>query len=185
MSIELQALEDAVGLFQSEADLGFVDPKRLATVVDRLQATLCEVLYRGKKRGDHLLSGRTPTGWAIQTCASSPGIAEAVTSGGLGYQSAAVICNFRGRLREDLRPLVEEEWWLGQAKEISVRSLSWLEQHVRYMIDPDSFDHQVEEDYEKRFLSISESGGMFHISGVLDREAGTALEAAIQSLSRP
>jgi hypothetical protein len=201
MSIELQALEDAVGLFQSQADLDFVDPRRLATVVDRLQATLCEVLYRGRKRGDHLLSGRTPTGWAVQTCSSSPSvaserlrvgeqleemprIAEAVTSGELGYQSAAVICNFRGRLREDLRPLVDEEWWLGQAKEISVRSLSWLEQHVRYMIDPDSFDHQVEEDYEKRFLSISESGGMFHISGVLDREAGTALEAAVRALSK-
>ena len=42
----------------------------------------------------------------------------------------------------------------------------------------------MEEDYEKRFLSISESGGMFHLSGVLDRDGGAALESAIQSQSK-
>ncbi|TMF51985.1 MAG: DUF222 domain-containing protein, partial [Chloroflexi bacterium] len=46
------------------------------------------------------------------------------------------------------------------------------------------FDHGIEEDYEKRFLSISESSGMFHISGVLDREGGSALKTAIESLSK-
>ena len=48
---------------------------------------------------------------------------------------------------------------------------------------PDSFDRRLEEDYEKRFLCLSESNGMFHLSGVLERTAGSALEAAIQSLS--
>src|SRR5438552_18987346 len=52
------------------------------------------------------------------------------------------------------------------------------------MLDPDSFDHGIEEDYEKRFLSISESSGMFHISGVLDREGGSALKAALESLAK-
>src|SRR5438552_18247067 len=52
------------------------------------------------------------------------------------------------------------------------------------MLDPDSFDHGIEEDYEKRFLSMSESSGMFHISGVLDREGGSALKTAIESLSK-
>src|SRR3989475_9123637 len=52
------------------------------------------------------------------------------------------------------------------------------------MLDPDSFDHGIEEDYERRFLSISESSGMFHISGVLDREGGSALKTAIESLAK-
>src|SRR3989442_12343582 len=52
------------------------------------------------------------------------------------------------------------------------------------MLDPDSLDHGIEEDYEKQFLSISESSGMFHISGVLDREGGSALKTAIESLAK-
>ena len=162
---------------------------------------LCRALNRGKVRGDHLLSGRTPVGWVAQTCSLSPGaaserlrtgeqleamprVAEALASGEIGYQPAAVIGKFRHLLREDLRGLVDEEYWIGEAKKYSVRDLTWLEQHVRYVLDPDSFDHQVEEDWEKRFLSISESGGMFHITGVLDRAGGAALEAAIESLSK-
>jgi hypothetical protein len=201
MSAELENLEAAVALFEHEADLDFVDPKRLAAVADRIQGIVCKVLYQGKQRGDHLLAGRTPVGWAAQTCGltpsaasdrlcvgeqleSLPRIAQALRSGEIGYQAAAVICHFRDRLREDLKPMVDEEYWIGLAREHSVKNLHWLEQHVRYILDPDSFDHQVEEDWEKRFLSISESGGMFHISGVLDREGGAALEAAIESLSK-
>src|SRR5260370_7816012 len=113
-----------------------------------------------------------------------PRVAEALRSGEIGYQATAVICGFRDRLREDLREDIDEEWWMGQAKETSIENLRWLEQHTRYVVDPDSFDHQVEEDWEKRFLSIGESGGMFHISGVLDRVGGSALETAIEALSK-
>ena len=201
MSAELENLEAAVALFEHEADLDFVDPKRLSAVADRLQGIVCKVLYQGKKRGDHLLAGRTSVGWAAQTCGLTPSaasdrlcvgeqleslpvVAQALRSGEIGYQAAAVICHFRDRLREDLKPMVDEEYWIGLAREHSVKNLHWLEQHVRYILDPDSFDHQVEEDWEKRFLSISQSGGMFHISGVLDREGGGALATAIESLSK-
>src|SRR5438045_3161695 len=202
MSDELQLLEHAVRDFQRQADLDFIDPRRLSNLVDSLQGTLCAVLHLARKNGQHLLAGKTPTGWVAQTCgltpnaasdrlcvgeqlASMPRVEQALRSGEISYQAAAVICHFQDRLREDLRPNIDQDWWVAQARESSVRNLHWLEQHVRYLVDPDSFDHQVEEDWEKRFLSISESGGMFHISGVLDREGGTALEAAIQSLARP
>jgi len=202
MSDELQVLEEAVRDFQSQADLDFIDPGRLSSLVDSLQGTLCAVLHLARKNGQHLIAGKTPTGWVAQTCgltpnaasdrlcvgeqlASLPRVEQALRLGEISYQAAAVICHFQDRLREDLRPSIDQEWWVGQARESSVRSLHWLEQHVRYLIDPDSFDHQVEEDWEKRFLSISQSGGMFHISGVLDREAGAALEAAVQSLAKP
>ncbi|HEV8596559.1 MAG TPA: DUF222 domain-containing protein [Candidatus Dormibacteraeota bacterium] len=201
MSAELQALEDAITEFEL-ADDDLIDPKRLSSAVDRLQTKLCTVLHRGKQRGDHLLAGKTPVGWVAQACGLSsssasdrlcvgeqleslPRVAQALKSGEVGYQSAAVICHFRDKLREDLRENIDQEWWLERAREYSVKGLRWLEQHVRYVVDPDSFDRQVEEDWEKRFLSISESGGMFHITGVLDREGGAALEAAIQSLSKP
>src|SRR5438445_529426 len=57
MPDELQALEDAVRDFKRDADLDFVDPKRLAAVIDGLQGTLSTVLFQGKRRGDHLLAG--------------------------------------------------------------------------------------------------------------------------------
>src|SRR6266508_938690 len=201
MSAELQALEEAVRDFELQTDLDLIDPKRLAAVIDRLQARLCTVLHRGKQRGDHLLAGKTPVGWVAQTCGLSsssasdrlcvgeqleslPRVAQALKSGEVSYQSAAVICHFRDKLREDLRENIDQEWWLERAREYSVKNLRWLEQHVRYVVDPDSFDRQVEEDWEKRFLSISESDGMFHITGVLDREGGSALEAAIEALAK-
>jgi uncharacterized protein DUF222 len=199
--LELQNLEAAAADFDSNADDDLVDPGRLAGVIDRLQAKLSRVLFQGSHRGDHLLSGRTPVGWVAETCSLSPGaaserlrtgeqleamprVAQALASGEIGYQPAAVICKLRHLLREDLRELVDEEYWIGEAKKHSVKDLNWLEQHVRYMLDPDSFDHGIEEDWEKRFLSISESGGMYHITGVLDRVGGAALEAAIESLSK-
>ena len=62
MPDDLQALEDAVRDFKRDADLDFVDPKRLAAVIDGLQGTLSTVLFQGKWRGDHLVAGKTPCG---------------------------------------------------------------------------------------------------------------------------
>ena len=201
MQDELRELERAIAEFDAQADDNFVDPKRLAAGIHRLQGKLCRVLAAAERRGEHMLTGRTATGWVAETCglalsaaadrlcvgeqlAALPAVNQALASGALSYQKASTICHFRDRLRQDLRQNIDEEWWIGQAKHSSVRDLRWLEQHVRYMVDPDSFDNQVEEDWEKRFLSISESGGMFHLSGVLDREGGTALKTAIESLSK-
>src|SRR2546428_4604587 len=201
MPDELEKLEAAVREFRHSADLAFVDPKRLAAIVDGLQGDLCQVLNQAKKRGDHMLTRQTPCSWAAQTCGltpnaasdrlcvgkhleAMPGVAEALSTGEIGYQATSVICHFRENLSEDLRELCYEEQWIGHAKQLTVKNLHWLAEHVRYMLDPDSFDHGIEEDYEKRFLSISESSGMFHISGVLDREGGSALKAAIESLAK-
>src|SRR3989454_5368950 len=201
MSGELDKLKAAVRDFQSNADLDFVDPKELSGLVDSLQGTLCAALNQARKRGANLLTGQTACSWVAQTCGLTPNaasdrlcvgkqleamplVAEALGTGEIGYQATSVICHFRENLREDLRELCYEEQWIGHAKEYTVKNLHWLAEHVRYMLDPDSFDHGIEEDYEKRFLSISESSGMFHISGVLDREGGSALKTAIDSLSK-
>ena len=201
MSGELEKLEAAVREFRHSADFDFVDPKRLAAIVDGLQGDLCQVLNQAKKRGDHMLTRQTPCSWAAQTCGLTPNaasdrlcvgkhleamprVAEALSTGEIGYQATSVICHFRENLREDLRELCYEEQWIGHAKQHTVKNLRWLAEHVRYLLDPESFDHGIEEDYEKRFLSISESSGMFHLSGVLDREGGSALKTAIESLSK-
>jgi hypothetical protein len=197
----MQNLRLAVAELEAEDDES-IDPAELSSLIDRQQGKLSRVLAAATKRGEHLLSGRSATGWAAQTCglsptsasdrlcvgeqlAAMPRVGQALSSGEIGYQATSVICHLRDKLREDLRPNIDEEWWVGQARQSSVRDLRWLEQHVLYMLDPDRFDHQVEEDWEKRFLNISESGGMFHITGVLDREGGSALKTAIEALAKP
>src|SRR2546430_4674914 len=181
MSGELEKLKAAVRDFQNHAEFDFVDPKELSGVVDSLQGTLCTVLNQAKKRGDHMLAGQTSCGWVAQTCGLTPNAAsdrlcvgkqleamplvvEALASAEIGYQATSVICHFRENLREDLRELCYEEQWIGHAKEYTVKDLHWLPDHVRYMLDPDSLDHGIEEDYDKRFLSIIHAGGIFHIS---------------------
>src|SRR2546427_12388297 len=201
MSGELEKLKAAVRDFQNHAELDFVDPKELSAVVDGLRGDLCQVLNQAKKRAENLLTGQPPCSWVAQTCGLTPNAAadrlcvgkqleamplvvEALASAEIGYQATSVICHFRENLREDLRELCYEEQWIGHAKQHTVKNLRWLAEHVRYLLDPEGFDHGIEEDYEKRFLYISESSGMFHISGVLDREGGSALRAAIESLAK-
>src|SRR5437588_12905849 len=201
MSDALDTLEAAVRAFRNSADFDFVDPKRLSAVVDGLQGTLCTALNLARQRGANLLTRQSPCSWAAETCGLTPNaasdqlcvgqqleamprVAEALASGEIGYQATSVICHFRDLLREDLRELCYEEQWIGHAKLHTVKNLHWLAEHVRYMLDPDSYDHGIEEDYEKRFLSISESSGMFHISAVLDREGGSALKTPIRALAK-
>src|SRR2546430_5606707 len=174
MSEALDDLEAAVRQFRNSADLDFVDPKRLSGVVDSLQGTLCTVLNRAKKRGENLLTGQTACSWVAQTCGLTPNaasdrlcvgkqleamplVAEALALGEIGYQAAAVICHFRENLREDLRELCYEEQWIGHAKQHTVKHRRCLAERLRDLLDPESFDHGIEEDYEKRFLSISRS----------------------------
>ncbi len=68
MSVELQALETAVATFERQADDDFVDLRRLSAVIDRLQAKQCRVAAAAKKRGEHQLSGHSPSGWVAKQC---------------------------------------------------------------------------------------------------------------------
>src|SRR5438309_10974902 len=63
----LEKLESAARDFDLLVDDDFVDPSRLAAVIDRLQGKLCKVVNRARQRGDHLgsagitfWSGRAP-----------------------------------------------------------------------------------------------------------------------------
>src|SRR5207244_4934944 len=116
----------ALPIFRHSADFDFVDPKRFAAVVDGLQGDLCNLVYRAKQRGEHLLAGQTPCGWAAQTCGLTPNAASdrlcvgkhleamplvggALGTGEIGYQATSVICRFCEKLREDMRELCYEE----------------------------------------------------------------------------
>ena len=57
---EMDLLESAARDFEREADDDLIDAGRLAGVIDRLQAKLCRVVYRGRRRGDYQVAGLSP-----------------------------------------------------------------------------------------------------------------------------
>src|SRR2546430_12619483 len=202
MSADLQALEDAARDFERDADLDFVDPRRLSAVIDRLQGTLCSVVIRAKKRGDHLVAGQSACTWVAAQCQMSkttaadrlcvgeqlgnlPRVAEALSSGQIGYQAAAVICHLSEQVGEK-RQYIDEEHWIGYAQRFSLKDLRYLTYEARVRWDCEGFEHQTEEDYELRSLDLSETtGGMYRLDAWLDPVGGAAPQAALEVPSTP
>src|SRR5437773_5633845 len=202
MSVELRTLESAVADFDRDADLDFVDPKRLSAVIDHLQGTLCSVVSRAKKRGDHLLAGQSACTWVSTQCQMSkttaadrlcvgeqlrhlPRVAEALSSGQIGYQAAAVICHLSDQVGEK-REYIDQAAWIGYAQRFSLKDLRYLTYEARVRWDCEGFERQTEDDYELRSLDISEtSGGMYRLDAWLDPVGGAALKTAIESLAKP
>ncbi len=201
MSVELQALETAVATFERQADDDFVDLRRLSAVIDRLQAKQCRVAAAAKKRGEHQLSGHSPSGWVAKQCLLSksaaadrlcvgeqlgrlPQVSDALGSGQIGFQSASVICHLQERLAEAGASIDEGEW-VARAREWSLKWLSAEAAKTWQAVDPAGFDLKVEEAHERRQLFISECGDMYRIDGWLELSAGAAVKTAIESLSTP
>jgi hypothetical protein len=201
MPDELERLEAAARDFELEAEDDFVDPGRLAAVVDRLRGKLCRVVHASRKRGDHLLEGCSAVSLVSIDCKMSrtsaadhlcvgeqlqslPRVAEALSSGQIGYQAASVICHLSDLVGEK-RDRIDEEHWIGYAKRFSIKDLRILTAHARHAWDPEGFEKDTEEDYENRYLYLSEMGGMYKLDAVLDPEGGAALKTAIESLSTP
>jgi len=197
----LEKLESAARDFKREADHDFIDPKRLAALIDGLQGELCTVLDRARKRGDHLLSGQSASSWVARVCGisktaasgrlrvgeqlqSMPKVAEALSSGQIGYQATSVICHLEERVRE-VDSHIDEEMWIGNARKFSLKELSEIAAGAWHAVDPGGFCLAVEEDFERRQLFISETSGMFRVDGWLDPEGGAALKTAIDALAKP
>jgi hypothetical protein len=202
MSAELHALEDAARDFEREADDDFVDPRRLSAVIDRLQGKLCRVLVAARDRKEHLLTTESVCSWAARQCQMSrsaaadrlcvgeqlrnlPRIAEALSSGEIGYQAASVISHMSDQLGEK-RQYIDEEAWIGNARRFSIKDLRYLTYRAREIWDAEGFERSAEEDYELRSFDISETiGGWYRLDGWLDPAGGAALKSAIEALSRP
>src|SRR5947199_8445623 len=198
---DLQALEQAVRDFQRQADFDFIDPSRLSKVIDSLQGTLCTVLHMAKKRHEHQLNNQSACSWAARQCQMSktaaadrlcvgeqlesmPLVAQALSSGEIGFQAAATICHLQARVGE-IGKRIDEEMWVGNARRFSVKDLRDIAVRTWHAVDPAGFETKVEDDYERRQLFISESGGMYRLDAWLTLEGGAAVKAVIDSLSKP
>src|SRR5436190_1454596 len=202
MLAELRTLGSAIADFDRQADDDFVDPRRLSAAIDRLQGKLCRVVSAARKRGDHLVAGQSACTWVAVQCQMSKTtaadrlcvgeqlgnlsrIAEALSSGQIGYQAAAVICHLSEQVGEK-RQYIDQEHWIAYAQKFSLKDLRYLSYEARVRWDCEGFERQSEEDYELRSLDISETtGGMYRLDAWLDPVGGSALKAAIESLSNP
>jgi hypothetical protein len=113
-----------------------------------------------------------------------PLVAEALSTGGIGFQASSVICHLQERLLE-AGASIEEEEWLGRAREWSLKWLSAEAAKTWHAVDPAGFELKVEEAHQRRQLFISECGDMFRIDGWLEPSAGAVVKTAIESLSAP
>lgn len=198
----LDELEEAVRQFRLTADLDFVDLRRLSSVIDQLEGVRCEVLERGKRRGEHLLAGQSACTWAAVQCRISktsaadrlcvgaqleklPELAGALGAGQVGYQSAAAICHLSEQLGEK-HGLIDEEQWIGFAQKFSVKEMRYLAHEARVRWDPEGFERTEAENFELRSLDISQTlDGMYRIDGWLDPVGGAAFKSAIDALAKP
>ena len=176
-----------------------VDPRALSALIDRLQALQCSILRDGVRRGEHLVGGKTPCGWVASTCRVSgsaaadrlcvgeqleklPRVAGALRSGEIGFRATSLICH----LSEFVGAKVEfdQEQWIGYAREFSIKDMRRLTEHARYVVDPEGASRECEQDYGRRYLCLSELGAMYKLDAVLDRECGTALKTALETLTK-
>jgi hypothetical protein len=196
----LSKLEAAIREFQARGDHR-VDLKGLRAAIDALEGEFACEAREAQKSGQHLVSGNITVGsWISRICGMSipsaadrvcvgeqleslPMVAAALSRGEIGYQAASVICHLRDKLGEKGDHL-DQEQWISLAREYSVKDMRWLAAHTRYALDADGFERDSEESYEERFLHISEMNGMYHLSGVIDPEAGAALKSAVDALAK-
>src|SRR5256886_3989940 len=198
---ELERLKSAAHDFERDADNDFIDPKCLAAVIDLLQGKLCRVPDQARNRGDHLLAGQTACAWVSVTCLMSraaaadrpclgeqvdhlPRIAVALRSGQIGYQAPAVICHLSEQVGEK-RESIDQEHWIDCARRFSIKDLRYLTYKAREVWDAEGFEKDNEEDYERRYLHLSELGRMYKLDALLDPQGAAALRAAIDSLNQP
>ncbi|HEX2681850.1 MAG TPA: DUF222 domain-containing protein, partial [Candidatus Dormibacteraeota bacterium] len=201
MADELERLETAARDFETSDD-DYVDLRRLSVVINRLLAKQCRVADRARRRGEHLVAGQGAATWIANQCLIAhttagdrlcvgaqlqhlPRIAEALGSGEIGYQAAAVVCHLSEQVGDEKRQYIDEDDWVSFSKRFSIREMRYLAAKARHAWDAEGFEKDTEEDYDNRYLHISELGGMYRIDGMLDPEGGAAFKAAIESLATP
>jgi hypothetical protein len=177
-----------------------VDPGELRQVIDSLEAKFCRAVDRARVRGDHQLARLSPAGWVARTCHMSrssakdrlrvgkeleslPHVDRALAAGEIGYQSASALCHLKEKLGEGWLAEKEEEM-VGFACNFPVEDFRHLCLHTRYLADPDGFNKDAEESFERRWLKVSPLlDGMHAVDGVLDPITGAAFRNALDSLT--
>jgi hypothetical protein len=113
---------------------------------------------------------------------SLPQTSTALASGDIGFHHAAVIA--RSVTEVGAGAVVEEESRLVRAAHsLDPKYLSYLTRRLRYSVDPDGTLAHSNDQYDHRYLHLSQTlDGVFYLDGRLDSEGGAAVRAALNAL---
>jgi hypothetical protein len=189
--------EDIDPLTDSALAEDMVDLRR---TVDRLEFQFSRRLgLFSKRRGYVALGFVSLISWLRRACRLMPGAAmqhsemarnlpslpktsTALAAGDIGFHHAAVIA--RSVSEVGAEAVVEEESrLLKAAHNLDPKYLSYITRRLRYSIDPDGTLAHSNDQFDHRYLHLSQTlDGVFYLDARLDSEGGATLRAAINAL---
>jgi hypothetical protein len=117
-----------------------------------------------------------------RTLPSLPDMQAAFTAGDVSFNHVAVVCELaRTTSLEDTR--AAEPTLLALARVSHPGQLRTAANRVRYCLDPDGSVKDLDKQYQRRYVDLVETlGGMWHLEGALDPEAGVKLRTALDAI---
>jgi hypothetical protein len=193
---ELQG-EDIESLTDDALADGMIDLRR---TMDRLEFQFGRRLRLFSKRQGYVTLGFVSLiSWLRRACRLMPGAAmqqsemarnlaslpqtsTALASGDIGFHHAAVIA--RSVTEVGAGAVVEEEARLVKAAHnLDPKYLSYLTRRLRYSIDPDGTLAHSNDQYDHRYLHLSQTlDGVFYLDARLDAEGGATVRTALNAL---
>jgi hypothetical protein len=116
---------------------------------------------------------------------SLPDTSTALAAGEIGFHHAAVIAHSVTEVGAEAVGR-QESTLLEAAGKLDPKLLSYVTRQIRHCEDPDGTLADANENYERRYLHLSQTfGGLFVIDGRLDAEGGATLRAALNAFDEP
>jgi hypothetical protein len=176
---------------------GMVDLRR---TMDRLEFQFSRRLRLFSKRQGYVALGFVSIiSWLRRACRLMPGAAmqqselarnlpslpqtsTALASGDIGFHHAAVIARSVTEVGADA-VVGEESRLVKAAHNLDPKYLSYLTRRLRYAIDPDGTLAHSNDQYDHRYLHLSQTlDGVFYLDARLDPEGGATLRTALNAL---
>jgi hypothetical protein len=176
------------------------DMVELRRTMDRLEFQFSRRLRLfSKRRGYATLGFVSLISWLRRACRLMPGAAmqhsevarnlpslphtsTALASGDIGFHHAAVIARSVTELGADA-VAAEESRLVRAAHNLDPKYLSYLTRRLRYSIDPDGTLAHSNDQYDYRYVHLSQTlDGVFYLDGRLDAEGGATLRTALNAL---
>jgi hypothetical protein len=176
------------------------DMVELRRTMDRLEFQFSRRLRLfSKRRGYATLGFVSLISWLRRACRLMPGAAmqhsevarnlpslphtsTALASGDIGFHHAAVIARSVTEVGAEA-VAAEESRLVRAAHNLDPKYLSYLTRRLRYSIDPDGTLAHSNDQYDYRYVHLSQTlDGVFYLDGRLDAEGGATLRTVLNAL---
>src|SRR5260370_2123035 len=201
--------QDFISDLESEDVQSFTDTAlgddltELRRAMDRIEFQFSRRLDLFARRQGYVASGFvTLIAWLRGACRLSPGAASqhaelarnlpslpqtsnALAVGDIGFHHAAVIAHSVTEVGAEAVAR-QEATLLEAASKLDPKLLSYVTRQIRHCEDPDGTLADANENYERRYLHLSQTVcGLFVIDGRLDAEGGATLRAPLHAFDEP